>query len=334
MSMIPEAEWSKAVELLGSAEEIALISDATPDGDALGSLLAAAIGLRSPQRRVVASWGRTPFEVPRALTGLPGQELLVPPTSFPRAPKLLMTFAASDVTRLGQLAGTAEFADTVIVVDDHDHSIRYGDVHLVDPSVEATVVIVDELLRRLRIPLTAEIAAPLYAGLSSDTGSFKYRMTSAATHRFAARLLATGFRHDLLARAIWDTYSVGYLRLLGTMLSRLVFEPEAVGGLGLVWTFCMAQDLVANGVSAEEAGGSIADVVQTTNEAEVAAVCKSDNSGTVRVSLRSKDRIDVGQVCAAFGGGGHRFAAGYTTYHDIPATMAELREALRRAAAR
>jgi phosphoesterase RecJ-like protein len=232
MNQIPEDDWSRALRLLNGAEEVALACDQTPDGDALGSLLAAAIALSSRGQRPAASWGRTPFAVPRALTSLPGQEFLVPPSRFPRAPGLLITFAAPDVARLGQLAGCAERAEAVIVVDDHDSNTRFGDVHLVDPDVEATVVIVDELLRRLGVPLSAEIAAPLYAGLSSDTGSFKYRVTSAAAHEFAARLMRTGFRHDLLARAMWDTHPLGYLRLLGAMLSRLAFEPEAAGGLG------------------------------------------------------------------------------------------------------
>ena len=207
-----ETEWSRAVRLLQDANKIALACDVTADGDALGCLLAAALALHKQGRRTVASWGRTPFEVPRTLAALPGQELLVPPARFPRTPGLLVTFAAPDATRLGQLAGAAERAEGVIVVDDHDSNTLFGNVHLVDPDIEATVVIVDELLRRLGVPLSAEIAAPLYAGLSADTGSFRYRVTSAATHELAARLLRTGFRHDLLARAMWDTHAVGYLR--------------------------------------------------------------------------------------------------------------------------
>jgi len=325
---IPETEWSRAVRLLQDADEIALACDVTADGDALGCLLAAAIALRKQGRRAVASWGRTPFEVPRALAGLPGQELLVPPARFPRAPGLLVTFAAPDVERLGQLAGAAERAEGVIVVDDHDSNTLFGNVHLVDPDIEATVVIVDDLLRRLGVPLDAALAAPLYAGLSSGTGSFRYRVTSAATHEFAARLLRTGFRHDLLARAMWDTHSVGYLRLLGVMLSRLVAEPEAAAGLGLVWTYCTAEEAVSNGVPWEEAGGPVADLLQTAEDAGIAAVCKKGTDGTVRVSLRSRDRIDVSEIAADLGGGGHRFAAGFTSYTDVPATMALVRDVL------
>jgi bifunctional oligoribonuclease and PAP phosphatase NrnA len=209
MSGIPETEWVARHVVLQDANKIALACDVTADGDALGCLLAAAVALHKQGRRTVASCGRTPFEVPRALAGLPGQELLVPPARFPRAPGLLVTFAAPEAERLGQLAGAAERAEVVIVVDHHDSNTLFGNVHLVDPDIEATVVIVEEFLRSLGAPLDAEIAAPLYSGLSAGTGSFRYQLTSAATHELAARLLRTGFRHDLLARAMWDTHSVG-----------------------------------------------------------------------------------------------------------------------------
>jgi len=328
MSGVPPEDWSRAVALLRDADEIALAGDVTPDGDALGSLLAAAIGLHAQGHRVSASWGRVPFQVPPALASLPGQELLVPPARFPRAPGLLVTLAAPDVDRLGLLAGCAERAGTVIVVDDHDSNTRFGDVHLVDPDVAATVVIVAALLRQLGIPLSAEIAAPLYAGLSSDTGSFKYRVTSPAAHELAARLLRTGFRHDVLARALWDTHPAGYLRLLGLMLSRLAVEPEAAGGLGLAWTYCTADEASSFGIPLEGTGGAVADMVQTVAEAEVAAVCRSGADGTVRVSLRSGDQVDISEVSAALGGGGHRFAAGFTSYSDLEDTMTLLRKAL------
>jgi len=294
----------------------------------LGCLLAAAIALRKEGHQIVASWGRTLFKVPPALARLPGRELLVPPERFPRAPGLLVTFAAPDVERLGQLAGAVERARNVIVVDDHDSCGRFGDVNLVAPDVEATVVIVDQLLTRLGVPLDADIAAPLYAGLSADTGSFKYRGTSAATHELAARLLLTGFRHDLLVRDMWDTHPVGYLRMLGVMLSRLIVEQRAASGLGLVWTYCTAEEVAIYGVLWDEAGGSVADMVQTTESVDVAAVCKEGTDGRVRVSLLARDGVDVSEISASLGGGGHRFAAGFTSYRDIPGTMNQLREAL------
>ena len=108
----------------------------------------------------------------------------------------------------------------------------------------------------------------------------------------------------------------------------LVAEPGAAGGLGLVWTYCTAEEAVSNGVPWEEAGGPVADLLHTAHDAEIAAVCKKGTDGTVRVSLRSRDRIDVGEIAAGLGGGGHRSAAGFTSCTDVPATMALVRHVL------
>jgi phosphoesterase RecJ-like protein len=189
-------------------------------------------------------------------------------------------------------------------------------------------VVVVDLLDLLHCPLTAEIAAPVYTGLVTDTGSFKYAATTPSVHRLAARLLETGIPHDEISRQIWDTASFGYVKLLGLVCARAVLEPDAVGGLGLVWTAVGADDLDRYDLALSDVEGVI-DVVRTTREAEVAAVAKTDpEDGLLKVSTRSKGAVDVGAVCASLGGGGHRFAAGFTSDGSLADTMERLRAAL------
>ena len=140
-----------------------------------------------------------------------------------------------------------------------------------------------ELIDRLGVPWTADIATDLYTGLVTDTGSFKYQATSPAAHLLAARLLAAGVQHAHIARRLWDTHAFGYLRLLGEALSRARLEvPDA-----LVWTWVDRGDLDRAGLDIEEVEPVI-DVVRTAEEAEVAVVCKQDADGSWRVSTRSK----------------------------------------------
>lgn len=322
-----EADWTAAVSALHRAEEVALLCHVSPDGDALGSLLGLQQTLLPLGKSVVASFGSDPFVVPPAYSELPGVDLLVRPEQFPAAPDLLVTFDTGSQDRLGALADRVHTAREVLVIDHHASNTRYGTLHLIDRTAAATAVLVEELGRRLGTALTPEIAAPLYAALATDTGSFKYAATTPETHYLAARLLATGIRHDLLSRRIWDQNPFGYIRLLGVALGRAVLEPAAVGGLGLIWTSVGAPELVAHGLTLEQLEGII-DVVRTAEEAEVAVVCKGDVDGSIRVSTRSKGEIDVGAVCSYLGGGGHRLAAGYTSYADVAATMAALRERL------
>jgi bifunctional oligoribonuclease and PAP phosphatase NrnA len=298
-----EAEWDKAVAVLAAADrgEVVLAGHVSPDADAVGSMLALAHALRRRGTRVLPSFS-APYELASSLTGLPGIELLVPPEQLPAAPALLVTLDTGSADRLGSL-------------------------DLVDPAAAATAVLTEELVRRLGVELDREIAACLYAGLVTDTGSFRFSATTPETHELAARLLRTGIRHDLISRQLLDTHPAGWLGMVGAALARARLEPAAVGGFGLVWTDTRLAELDAAGLGADQAE-SVIDLVRTAAEAEVAMVCKQATGGGWTVSMRSKGRIDVSAAAVALGGGGHRFAAGFSSDDDLDATVAAARAAL------
>lgn len=331
MTAPEEQHWQQAVDLLARADRVALACHVSPDGDALGSMLALGAGLRSRGTEVVASWGGQPFEVPKAYSFLPAVDLLVAPADFPRAPELFVTLDSGSPDRLGTLENRLRTAGCTVVVDHHATNTRYGGVHLVDDDAAATVVLVADLLDRLDVELTPEIAAALYTGLVTDTGSFSYACTTPSVHELAARLLGTGIRHDLISRAIYDTAPFGWVQLLGRACQRAQLEAGAVGGLGLVWTVLTAADLTDTGLGLAEVEGVI-DVLRTVQEADVAVVLKADPvEGGFKVSTRSKGAVDVGAVCASMGGGGHRFAAGFSSAEAAAPTIDRLRAVLARA---
>ena len=312
--------WDEAVEALRAAPAVALTCHLGPDGDALGSLLALAIGLRDLGKDVVASYSE-PFRVPPQYAYLPALDLLSPPSEFPEAPELLVTFDTGSVDRLGTLAPCAERAGCVINVDHHASNTRFGTIDLLDADAAASALLVDELLSRLGVPLTADIAACLYTGLTTDTGSFKYQATTPAVHLVAARLLATGIDHAGISREVWDTNRFGYVKLLGRVLDRAVLEG------GLVWTWTTQEEFASYGVAMEDVEGAI-DVLRTTVEAEVALICKETPNGAYAVSMRSKGSVDVGALAVGLGGGGHRYAAGFTSDADLATTLDRIRAAL------
>lgn len=316
----PDPVWDEAVAAIRGAGTVALACHVGPDGDALGSLLALGLGLRDLGTSVVASWSE-PFRVPPQYAFLPGLDLLSPPSAFPEVPEVLVTFDTGSVDRLGTLAPAAERARCVVNVDHHASNTRFGHHNLLDIDAAATALMVDELLRRLGAPLTADIAACLYTGLTTDTGSFKYQATTPAVHHVAARLLATGIDHAAIAREVWDTNRFGYVKLLGRVLDRAVLED------GLVWTWTTQDEFREYGVAMEDVEGAI-DVLRTTVEAEVALICKETPEGTYAVSMRSKGAVDVGALCVSLGGGGHRYAAGFTSDADLDSTLARIRAAL------
>lgn len=319
--------WERVVAAIRQTHAIDLICHISPDGDALGSALAAGMALRSLGHQVRVSFGDDPQVIPESLSFLPGQELIVPASAVPDAPELVLCFDVASEGRLGLLHAKAFAARTMVVFDHHASNPGFGTHRIIDPSAPATAVLVDELLRRLGVRLDQDLASCLYTGIATDTGSFKYACTTPATHELAGRLLATGIRQDLISRQLWDTSSFGFLKVLAGALDRAVYEPAAVGGQGLVWTWVPYQDLVLFAVTIEEIEGLI-DILRRPAEAEVALVLKQEPDGTLRGSCRSKGAVDVAAACAALGGGGHTFAAGFSAREDVPATMARFRAAL------
>jgi phosphoesterase RecJ-like protein len=326
-----ERHWRAAVQLLLAAVEagdpVVLACHVSPDGDALGAALACGLALRSAGGQPLVSFS-PPLRLPSSLSFLAGRDLLVPGDALPRRPAVAAVFDTGSVDRMGELAWLAGAARDVLVVDHHATSTRFGTINLVDPAAASTTMLTAELIDRLGVPWTADIATDLYTGLVTDTGSFKYQATTPAAHLLAARLLAAGAQHADIARRLWDTHAFAYLHLLGEALSRARLEVSDA----LVWTWVDRGDLDRAGLDIEEVEPVI-DVIRTAEEAEVAVVCKEDADGSWRVSTRSKGRVDVGAACQRLGGGGHRLAAGFTSWTGPAETVGRLRAELAAAAA-
>jgi len=345
---IAGADWTAALAAirdLPADPEILLVCHVNPDGDALGSMLGCGLGLVRARLPVRATFPG-PFELTPPFDQLPGRELLIDPSAAPAAPDLFVCFDAASATRLGELADRLDTAGTSIVVDHHASNTRFGRIHLVDPGAAATSVVVEELLRRLGVPLDEAIAECLYVALSTDTGSFKFDLTTPAVHELAARLLATGLRPAEISRRLFDSRPFGAMKLYGDVLARATFEPAAAAGRGLVWSYATLADLERHGQPRHVLEGLI-DAVRVAEEADVACILKqagppssdqssSAASGTAHdpdrsewtVSLRSKGGVDVAEVAVGLGGGGHRLAAGFTVDGSLDEVIEVIRSAL------
>jgi bifunctional oligoribonuclease and PAP phosphatase NrnA len=309
-------QWDHVVDAITAADSLLLVAHVSPDGDALGSALGVALAIDAMpgERRVTVSFGDDPFVVPANLSWLPGQRLLRPAVDVvaeATGPDVVLTFDSSSLDRLGLLIGVAERAPLLVAVDHHASYDGFGHLALVDVTSPATAVVARELVARLDVPLDQSIAACLYTGLITDTGSFRYAGTTAATHALAGELLATGMAFDEIAREVFDTAPFEYLGMLGRALSRCVLDAEAAEGRGLVWTVVLAADRAEHQLPFDLVEPVI-DVVRKASAAEVAMVVKEDDLGDLRVSLRSKGAVDVARAAVALGGGGHRYAAGFT----------------------
>jgi phosphoesterase RecJ-like protein len=328
-----EAEWCAAVAAVNDLPadgRVLLICHVNPDGDALGSMLGLGLGLRRLGVRHLQATFPGPPEVPEPFRALPGLDLLVPADEVYPDPDLVICFDAASESRLGALVDRLDRARASVVLDHHASNTGFGGIHLVDPFAAATSVVAEALLARLGVPLDAGIAECLYVALATDTGSFRFDVTTPAVHEMAARLLATGIRPGEISRRIFDTRPFGSIRLYGDVLTRAQFEPAAAGGLGLVWTYATLDDLARHGQRPYVLEPLI-DSVRCAAEADVSCVVKQVAERDWAVSMRSKGGVDVSQVAVALGGGGHRLAAGFTGHGSAVEVVDAIRAELERA---
>jgi bifunctional oligoribonuclease and PAP phosphatase NrnA len=152
----------------------------------------------------------------------------------------------------------------------------------------------------------------LYAALVCDTGRFQYESTTADVFELARELASFDVPIPELSRTLFEEHRFAYMQLLAEVLTHAVLVPEKQ----FVWAKVTQEELKRFGVTFEEVEGLI-DVIRRTREAQVACVLKEAGDGTWRISLRSLGTVDVRQIAEGQGGGGHRFAAGFTS--DDPA---------------
>jgi phosphoesterase RecJ-like protein len=322
--MTDAPDFARAAEVLLGATEVALACHVNPDADALGSMLGLSAHLEDRGVRTVVSFPNEPLDPPRWVALLPGSERLIPPREFPKEPGVMVTCDCAAFDRLAMLGPVSTRAHELIWIDHHRSNDGLGTIRLVDPDASSTCEMVFRLIQAMGGGMSDATATCLYAGLVTDTGRFQYEATTSETLRVAAALREHDFDHTRLVQALYEDNRMEYIRLVGTALDRLAYEPSA----DLVWTYLTQADLLGAGVQAAETDDLI-DAIRTAREVDVAAVIKQQRDGRFKVSVRSRGQHDLSAVASAFGGGGHRLAAGYTSAHGPAGTVDRLVRALR-----
>jgi phosphoesterase RecJ-like protein len=317
-----DTDLTRAAAAVRGAHHVALACHVNPDGDALGSMLGLFHVLRASGANVLASFP-SPFIVARHYRELPGLELLTKPEDFPHEPDVMITFDCGSLGRLGDLAPAAKAARELVVIDHHISNDRYGSINVIDPEAAASGWVVQRLVDTLDLPLNRDAAVSLYAAIVCDTGRFQYDTTTPAVFDLARRLTEYDIPVAQLSRSLFEEHRFAYLQLLSEALA----AAELVREQRFVWTAVTQDMLRRHDVSIEEVEGLI-DVLRRAEEAEVTCVLKEEADGAVRVSLRSLGDVDVCRIAEAHGGGGHRYAAGFTSSLDVPTIVARIRAAL------
>jgi bifunctional oligoribonuclease and PAP phosphatase NrnA len=312
---------SRAAATIAGSPSLLVTCHVGPDGDALGSMLGFGMAAATAGKRVQASFGE-PFVVGDTYRYLP-LDLLVPPGEVDAGAQVAVAFDAGSLDRLGSLAPAFTRAPVSIVVDHHASNTRFGTINLIDADAAASAEVAIRLIDELGWPIDEPVATCLHTGLVTDTGRFQYSNTRGETLRTAARMVEAGARPELIGRHVYEETPFGYLRCAGSVLDRAVLEPEH----RLVWSVLRRTDLVESGIDLADTDPLI-DALRVARESDVAVLGKEMEDGRVKLSLRSRGRVDVGAIAVDLGGGGHHNASGFTHPGPIEAAIDAIRRRL------
>jgi phosphoesterase RecJ-like protein len=225
----------------------------------------------------------------------------VPPGAS--APAVIV-MECGDLARTGVRGFEGRF---IINIDHHVGNRMYGAVNWFDESASACAEMVFDVIRALGVALSPEIATHIYLGILTDTGSFHHSNITPRTFDICRQAVEAGVNPAAMARRIFDSNSFGKLKLIGALLDGMQLLDD--GRLAVLYLDDTM--LEACGCTQNDTEGVI-NLPLTAREIQAVVFFKIGPDGVVRVSMRSKYDVDVRLVANAFGGGGHKNAAGFT----------------------
>ncbi|WP_169331389.1 DHH family phosphoesterase [Corynebacterium ulceribovis] len=310
------------LDTINKAQKVVVICHVHADADAVGSATALALALRKAGRQVWHTYGENAL-LSKSLYSIPASDQFTPYAELPPVDEVDAVFVVDcgSIARTGALEDYVRNAKTSIVVDHHDSNDGFCDINLVDTEAESTTSLLFDLIEVWGIGLDRDIAHCLYAGLVTDTGSFRWGRPR--MHTIAAKLLSFGLDPKLIATELLDGMKFDFFPMLGAAMSTATLVPEWGGGSGLIHV-TVTHDMMST-VGHDEVE-KVVDIVRTANDTDVTAVFKEYSPGVWRTSLRSQQLVDVAEIAEVFGGGGHTRASGYTFEGDRAALVQSLVE--------
>jgi bifunctional oligoribonuclease and PAP phosphatase NrnA len=294
---------AEVVAELRKRKAFVMVSHVKPDGDTLGAGLALGLALKRAGKRV-QYFQQDP--VPRNLRFLPESEFVsreIPPDMPPDA--LYVFCDMSDFTRAGPYLPKIE-RPNMLDIDHHLGNSHFGALNFVKPAECSTGTAVMRLLREMNVEIDRDIATCILTTIMTDTGGFMHSNTTPEVLELSGELMRAGADKEEITEEIFANKRVAATRLLGRIIDEMRFTHDGRYCYSFVDDAMLAQT-GADGEDTED----IVNVLRAQEGVEVAALFKAIE-GEIRVSLRSKGRVNVQAAAARLGGGGHFRASGLT----------------------
>lgn len=305
VQVIPEADspLAKIIEILRSKKSFLITSHLRPDGDAIGSQLALASLLEEMGKSVIIV---NMDPVPDTFRFLPGSDRIINDFTSHDHPEVALVLDSGGLDRTGEVADLARKTKSIINIDHHISNNKFGDINLVEEKASSVGEQIFSIIRSLGFSVGKERAVSLYTAILTDTGSFRYANTTEKTHRIVSCLLKEGVDPAGIAEKVRRSTSFSRQKLLGLALTTLQKRNRE----GISW-FHLTRDMFREAKAKDTETDGFIDYIQSIEGTKLALFFQeTDKENQIRVSFRSKGKIDVDSLARKFGGGGHQRAAG------------------------
>jgi len=314
------------IELLKNSNHLLITSHDNLDGDAVGSILALSLSLAALDKRVVA-YSET--SIPAVYRFLPHVGCIVKTISDAHTFDLAVVLDCGDFNRVGSWLRSSSNATKIINIDHHVTNTGFGDYQLIDTTACATTEIVYRLIKEMGFPIDRGIATSIYTGILTDTGSFRFSNTTPTAFAICEEMVQLGVNPYEVAQHVYGTYSLGRIKLLLRALNSIEISKNGKMSM-MALTLEMLRE---TGTKSEDVDGLI-NYARSIQDIQLAVLIQEKENGPLQtntpkefhVSLRSNGSVDVAQIAAAFGGGGHQNAAGFTIESRLPELKSQLFE--------
>lgn len=308
-------DYNEAAEILKKSENVYILIHQSPDGDCIGSgtALYHILKYMGKRARVICS-DEIPERYAFMRTGYSDEEF---------EPEFIMAADVADINLLGKYREI--YGDKVILcIDHHISNTDYAEKTLVNPDASAACEVVYELIKLMNIPLTDDITKCIYTGIATDTGCFKYENTTARCHEIVAELKRScPVNFAKINRNMFDVKSRGRLKIERAVTD--IMEYYLDDKLTMI---CVTSDILEEmGVDASELEG-LAGIPLQVEGVEVGVTIKQKDEDSYKISMRSANDVNVSDICASMGGGGHIKAAGCLLHGTLDEVKKRIVEAV------
>ena len=289
------------LEEIKKAETIVVLTHETPDGDAVGSSLAMKIALKQLGKDadvIIPKYSRAFSFLPKASEIKKESEI--------KKYDLAISVDCADLKRLAAGKEYFETAKTKIQIDHHSINTMFGDYNFVNPVAPACCEVLLGMFEYFELEITQELGTCIITGIITDTGGFQYDGVTADTFEFAAELLQKGINISKVYQKVFSTNTRAQFELSRIISNRMEFFEDGK----VAFTYMNLED--EKNVGAEEGDHEgLVNIGRNIEGVEVSIfIREKEGTNGYKVSLRSREYVNVADVALMLGGGGHIKAAG------------------------